>query len=178
MQALAHAQFLPTSHIHSLVCPVPSAQMSLPKFPANMQRQLVLSTNQQNPPSPSDSSGSARSTPSNLTESTLNEEQRPRTSRKRKNVTEEAPLERKLAKEMPSQFIRDRVVSAASLTEEMLKREKLEQSLREQMGSCEDEAESSGGVQKQQARCAVCNDLAFGKHYGVNSCNGCKSYFR
>ena len=157
MQALAHAQLLSTSHIHSLVCSVPSTQMSLPKFPPNMKQQLTAT--QQSPPSPSDSSGSARSTPS-----TLNEEQRPKGSRKRKSPVEDSTMERKLAKEMPPQFIRDRVVSAASLTEEMLRREKLEQSLREQLGSRDEEAEgSAGGAQKQQAKCAVCGDLAFGQ---------------
>jgi hypothetical protein len=165
MQALAHAQLLSTSHIHALVCSVPSTQMNFPppKFPANMQQQMTPAQ-QQTPPSPSDSSGSARSTPSNMTVSTLNEEQRPKASRKRKSQNDDASTERKLAKEMPPHFIRDRVVSAASLTEAMMKREKLEQALRDKSSNQDEEAESSaGGIQKQQAKCAVCEDLAFGK---------------
>lgn len=155
MQALTHHTHLTTSHIHSLLCSIPRT-MDLPHASSSAFNP-PLST--QTLPSPSNSSSnSARSTPSTLTDE--------KKSRKRKSVTDlERPVKRKLAAEVPN-FMRDRVVSAASLTEEMLKQERLEQALREKIVNHEEEADSTViGTQKQQSICKVCGDVAFGKHY-------------
>jgi hypothetical protein len=104
------------------------------------------STHFQTPSSPSNSSNSARSSP--IQNETLN-------ARKRSRARAESGQE-------PSSSSRSRIVSAASLTEEMLKREKLEQSLREKTINREEDREPVG-IQKQHATCKVCGDAAFGK---------------
>jgi len=37
---------------------------------------------------------------------------------------------------------------------------------------------STGSSSGLRAACAICNDRATGKHYGAESCDGCKGFFR